>query len=713
MQYIQQIDESDCGPACLAMIASHYNHIETISKIREFAGTSINGTNIKGMIDAAKKIGFNAHAVKGNVKSFSNKLPVPFVVTIFDDDNSHFVIISKLSARKVTILDPNPIKRKYSIEYQRFFEKWTGIILFFEPTKDFNEKKGENFFIKFSSLILKNKRMVLFSIMAALLLLIFGIGTSFFYKILFDEILFSNSKLTLNAFAIGMIFLILCQSIIGAIKHIFISSISFKIDFKLSVSYIRHIINLPISFFETRKSGEILSRFNDLEKIKEIFSSTFITFIIDVITISFTLPILISISPKLLGISVFSTMCILIISFIFSKIFSSLYNKAIVLHGKLQSMLFEIINGIYTIKSLTAENTTYLKYLERKSEYTLLDWKINLFYILNGFIITIISLVSNLLIYWIGSNFIIADVLSIGSLMSFNSLLSFFVDPLVRLSNIQKDFQESIIATRRLGEILDLDEEENEDSSFFTNKIFLSDINFRNVSFSYKSRQPIFNNLSVEIPCKKWTSIVGPNGCGKSSFIKLLLKFYRLNTGCITVGDVDLDEIDTKRFREKIGYVPQEVFLFSGTIKENIAYIQPDVDFLDVIEASKKAGAHDFIEQLPKKYNTILGEHGGGLSGGEKQKIALARALLSNPRMIILDEATSNLDKASEEEIYKVLDLLRKEGITIVSISHRLSTLTMCDKIIVMNNGNVLQQGNFQELSNQIGWFHDMLVRKE
>ncbi|MCR5437318.1 MAG: peptidase domain-containing ABC transporter, partial [Treponema sp.] len=401
------------------------------------------------------------------------------------------------------------------------------------------------------------------------------------------------------------------------------------------------------------------------------------------------------------------------ISFFFSKIFSKLYNKSMVQNGKLQSLLFEIINGINTIKSLTAEPVTNGKYLYEKNESTILNWKINKFYIFNGYITTVVSLISNLLIYWYGASCIISGTLSVGTLLSFNSLLSFFSEPLLRLSNTQKELQESIIATRRLGEVLDLEEESQHKTFFVSSNVLTNDIVFKDVSFAYKRKLNVFNNLSLRIPSKKWTAIIGPSGCGKSTLIKLLLKFYNVNQGFISFGDISIEEIDTNFLRGKIGYVPQDIFLFSGSIKDNITFSHPEVSFEDVIEASKKAGAHDFIERLPKKYNTILGEHGTGLSGGEKQKIVLARALLCKPQLIILDEATSNLDKLSELEIYKVLTSLRNENITIVTIAHRLSSIKKCDHIIVMKAGEIIQQGNHNKLIKQKGLYHDMIINGE
>ncbi len=710
MRYYQQIDESDCGPACLAMIASYYNHHQTISRIREFAGTTTNGTNIKGMLDAATKIGLKGHALKGNKDTFSKQLPTPFIVTIIDDDNNtHFIIIKKILSKKIVIIDPNPMKKKSIIRNEDFIRIWTGIIILFEPSINLQTKKEKNFFLPFFSILSRNKKVIFFSILASLLLLLLGVITAFFYKYLFDEILFSNSIFSLNSFSLGMIFIILFQATIGAIKYFFVSSISFKIDLVLSISYIEHILKLPIVFFETRKSGEILSRFNDLDKIKETFSTTLISFIIDIITISFSIPLLLTISPRLLLISLISVLFILLFSFIFSKIFSSLYDKAMIQNGKLQSFLFELINGISNIKAQNAEDVLYSKYLHEKNNATLLNWKINYFSIINGFITTLISLIANLIVYWIGANSIIAGTLTMGTLISFNSLLSYFTEPLIRLSNTQKQLQESIIATRRLGEILDLDEEKIDSTSYISSEILKQNINFKQVSFAYKSRRPIFNELSFTIPGGKWTAIVGPSGCGKSTLIKLLLKFYDITKGSISLGDISIDELNPVFLRRNIGYVPQDIFLFSGTIKENISFSHPDASFEEIIEASKKAGAHFFIEQLPKKYNTILGEHGCGLSGGEKQKIVLARALLYNPKILILDEATSNLDKLSEFELENILKKLNKEGITIISIAHRLSTIKECDTIIVMQNGSIIQQGKHNELKKKDGLYQDML----
>ena len=367
-------------------------------------------------------------------------------------------------------------------------------------------------------------------------------------------------------------------------------------------------------------------------------------------------------------------------------------------NADVQSYLFESINGVATVKALNAESLVHNEYEKKKMKAVSTGWKLNNYGIMQGFITGIINGVSGILVYWIGSSNIIAGTLSFGTLITFNSLLGYFTGPLFRLVNIQNDVQEALVAARRVGEVLELEREQVEGQKYIVPEKLSGHIQFKNVTFRYGSRLPLYEDFSLEIMPGTWNAFVGPSGSGKSTFVKLLLKFYEVEKGKIIIDGYDLRDLDTKSLRKKIGYVPQDIFLFSGTVAENIAMHNPDASLEEIIEAAQKAGAHDFIEKLPKRYETVLGEHGGGLSGGEKQRLALARALLGSPNLLILDEATSNLDTVSERQIHEVIKKLRDKNMTVILIAHRLSTVTGCDTIFVMEEGQIKESGRHREL---------------
>ncbi len=716
MKYIQQLDKTDCGAACLAMIASYFGKQLSIAKIRERAGTDLIGTNVKGLVMAAEKYGLKAFAVKGSKESINEKLHTPFIVhlnIVNEDDETdwkhHYVIVKKVSKNKITIWDPDPLEGKKKVNKEQFFKWWTGYAVFFKPIDIFKKtEKKENLLLKFIPIFVPYKKILIYSVICSTILLTFGIISSFYYKYIFDEVIFAKTKLTLTTLSIGMLLVSFSQVIIRVVRSVLLSHFSFKTDLQLNFSYLSLIFKLPISFFETRKSGEILSRLGDLGKIKGTLSSVAISGIMDVILLFVSGPILWHIHSKLFLISIFTLVITCTVSIFFAQIYKRYYGKVMSQNADIESYLYESVNGVATVKALNAEDFVYQEYEKRKMVANETSWHLNNIGISQNLVSGIIDSACGIFIFWLGSASIIEGTLSFGTLLTFNSLLDYFTGPLFRLVGFQNSMQEAVVAAERVGEILDLELEQKDENNNLKPKKINWAISFENVSFAYGTRKPIFENLSLEIKEGSWCAFVGPSGCGKSTFVKLILKFYEIQNGRICLDGNDINVIDTNYLRKKIGYVPQDIFLFSGTVKENVKLHYPEATLEDVIEVCKKAGAHDFIDKLPKKYDTVLGEHGGGLSGGEKQRLALARALLGKPSMLILDEATSSLDTVSEMEIHKVIKQLKNENIAVILIAHRLTTVMNCDHIFVMKEGKIIQQGHHKELLKQEGLYKEL-----
>ncbi len=714
MKYRAQLDESDCGAACLAMISSFFGKKLSIADIRNDAGTDISGTNINGLLIAAKKYGLKATAVKGSEKSISSKLEVPFIahMHLLRTGNrwiDHYVIVKDIGKRKIKIWDPDPLYKAVTYSYEEFINFWTGYAIFLEPDIDFTKtEKKQTLLWKFIILFLPYKKILFYALLCSLLLLCFGIFSSFYYKIIFDEVIYSNSSLTLNTLSFGMFIVVITQSILYCIRSSLLLHFSFKTDIQLNFSYLSHIFDLPISFFESRKSGEILSRLGDLNKISQTLSSSALSGVMDILMLLVSGPILFSINVKLFGISACSVLIVALISMFFSKIYRRYYPKLMSQNGDVQSYLHESLRGVSTIKALNAETIVNKKYESKHMASVDTNWILNKYNNVQNLISTIINGIGGVLIYWFGCSSILGDALSFGTLITFNSLLGYFTGPLFRLVNIQNLVNEAFVAAERVGEILELEKEKDESRKYITPLNIRGKLKFEHVTFAYGNHKPIYEDLSFEISENCWTAFVGPSGCGKTTLIKMILKFYEQKEGAIYLDGIDLRYIDTSYLRSKIGYVPQDVFLFSGTVAENISFHCPEAKMDEIIMAAKKAGADEFIKKLPKQYETILGENGCGLSGGEKQRLALARALLGNPSLIILDEATSNLDVISEMEIHRTINSLRADQIAVIVIAHRLTTVKNCDKIFVMSDGKIIQQGTHQELIVTDGMYKSM-----
>lgn len=714
MKYFQQLDITDCGAACISMIASYYGKRLNIAEVRGYAGTDIVGTNINGLLIAANKYGLKGTAVKGNREAITFQLPVPFIAHMHiqrNDDNwiDHYVVVRKIGKRKIEVWDPDPLYKKQCLKYEQFFKWWTGYAIFFEPATDFTKSdKKENLLFKFIPVFLPHTKTLIFSFIASVLLLVFGIISSFYFKYVFDEVIYSKAAFSLHTLTAGVLLVTVIQCLVETVRDVLLSHFSFKTDLQLNFSYLAHIFNLPLSFFESRKSGEVLSRLGDLDKIKQTLSSAALSGIMDVVMLVASGPILLSINSKLFGISIITVVLASVVSVIYARIYRSYYSKSMSQNAEVQSYLYESLNGVATVKALNAEEIVNNEYEKKKMTAVATGWTLNRYGISQGLVSGLINGVSGILIYWIGCSAIIDGTMSFGTLITFNSLLGYFTGPLFRLINIQNQVQEALVAAERVGEILELEKEKDEKVQYIKPQKIEGHIRFEDVTFAYGSRRPVYEHFSLDIHPGTWNAFVGPSGSGKTTFIKLVMKFYEVQQGRIFLDGNDIRDIDTTYLRSKIGYVPQEIFLFSGTVRENIALHNPDASLEAVIEAAKKAGAHEFIENLPKRYETVLGEHGGGLSGGEKQRIALARALLGKPSLIILDEATSSLDTVSEMEIHRVIRQLKTENISVILIAHRLTTVTGCDRIFVMKDGKIVEQGDHRQLLNDKGLYFQM-----
>jgi ATP-binding cassette subfamily B protein len=705
MRYQQQIDETDCGPACIVMVASYYNHFISIGKARDLCKTDYIGTNLAGMLHAAGKLGFTANAMRGELidDSLNKDFVFPFIAHIRFTDNDkktldHYVVVNNITKKFLILWDPDKTKGKHKIKRANFLKIWTGYVIFLSPNTDFRIKKDKkNTLLKFLPLVSPHKKTLLIISISSCILVILGIIIANYYKYIMDEIIIARASFSLTAFSIGAILIMTIQSILEMLRSFLITHFSFKSGLQLNFSFITHILKLPLSFFETRKTGEIVTRLNDISIIRETLSGTALSMIFDCFLIFIIGPILFKINNILFAISIVNVFVISIIIFIFTKLFKNYYIELRKQEADVYSALVEMVNGIYTIKSLNAEKNIGDIYEEKQMKAIWTNWRTTRLVIWHFFFAGLLNNITGLLIFWIGSDGIINDTFSFGTLLSFNSLLVYFTGPLFRLLHLQPQLQQASVAAERVSEILEKDVEQSESINLVKMASLKGDIEFKNVVFRYGMRFPLYEDLSFRINKGQWVAFVGPSGCGKTTIVKLLLKFYEPEKGTILFDGYDLNLIDSEKLRSRIGYVPQDLFIYAGTIAENIALGNSNVTMESIIEAAKKAEAHEFINSLPDKYETKLSEHGSTLSGGERQRIALSRALLKNHDILILDEATSNLDTVTERSIHTTIEKLIG-NMTIILIAHRLSTIKNCDVIYVMDKGSIIEYGNHETL---------------
>lgn len=706
---IKQHDITDCGAACLATISKQYGLRTTITRIREVAGTDKQGTNAYGVIKAAEQLGFSAKGVKGDKDAFFSEFPLPCIAhVVVDGGLLHYVVIHKITKKEVIIADPGKgIVKLAPIEL--FGEKveegkppkyqWSGVLILMVPNKTF-EKKDETrgLFQRFFHLLLPQKRLILHVFIASMLITILGILGSFFYKILIDDILTSGIIKTLHILSIGIILLNLFKVLLSAFRSHLLLYLSQKLDIALLLGYYKHVLELPMNFFGTRKVGEIISRFNDASKVRDAISGATLTIMIDTIMVIVGGAILYSQNAYMFGVTIIIVILYFAIVISFNKWYRKLNEVQMENNAQLTSYMVESLNGIQTVKAYNAERKVNLetetKFIRLLRSVFKLSWVSNI----QGSLVGFVELTGGIVILWVGAYNVINGNLSIGQLITYNSLLAYFLDPVKNLINLQPQMQTALVAADRLGEILDL---EPERTSCEEKKLapvnMRGDIYFKNITFRYGTRKPVLENITLRIKQGERIALVGESGSGKTTLSKLLLNLYSPEEGEVLIHDNNLKDIKVEALREKIAYIPQETFLFSGSIMENLTLGLDDITVEEVIEASKKAQAHEFINELPLRYDTRLEENGSNLSGGQRQRLAIARAILKKPDILILDEATSNLDSITERAIENTIEEYSKNMTTLI-IAHRLSTIRRCDAIYVMEKGKIIEAGSHEEL---------------
>ena len=580
------------------------------------------------------------------------------------------------------------------------------------PNNEFNigKVKSQGILSKFIQLLLPQKSLFAYSIIASVILTILGIASAFFNKILMDEILPYNLKNQLNIFVIGFLFLAITQVGLGAIRQHMLLYLSQKIDIPLLLGYFKHVYKLPMKFFASRKVGDILTRFSDAFTIKNILTSVSLSLIMDIVLATVSASILYVMNQKLFIVILVLTIVSAALIYIFKAPYKKINLEQMEASARLNSHIIESLKGIETIKVHAAEEKSIEKLENEYIRNLRIAFKEGVLSNIQGSISGVVSSVGNLVLMYIGARMIMNGDITLGSLMAFSTLSGYFMDPIGRLIGLQLSIQEASISLKRISEIYEVEkeQEENETEKIKIEKID-GDIELNNITFRYGSRSPVLNNISIKIPKGKKVALVGESGSGKTTISKLLLKYYTPEEGKININGYNIEELDLYNLRENISYVPQNVELFSVSIRENITLGKSNASYEEIKNACENAGCKEFIEKLPGKYDTFLEEAGGGLSGGEKQRIAMARALIKKPSFLILDEATSNLDFISEAKIF---DTLFKKGknITMLMIAHRLSTIRSCDIIYVMDKGKIVEEGDHESLLKKKGYYYKLYI---
>ena len=729
MPFIEQQSVSDCGPTCLAMISQYWGQRYTLPQLRELCHVGRSGAQLQHLAKAAEALGFQTRPVRASW-SYLGKLRSPWIAHW---DGEHYVVVYPSRSRKrVIVADPAGSRQKISIaEFQRH---WSGYALLLEPTAEFHSQKPEKAqsLSRFGALLARESTVLIQIIGITLLAQIFGLVAPMFTQIILDQVVVQKSLSALHVFAIGALIFGVWRVGLMAVRQYLLDYFANRLDLTLMTAFMRHTLRLPLKFFEDRHVGDILTRIQENSKIQQFLVRQAVSVWLDAAMAFVYIGLMLYYNAQLAFLVIAMIPPFAILTLIATPFMKRVSRSMFKAESEENSLSVEMMSGISTIKSTASEQDLRWRWeeklvnlLNQRFRYQKLANNVNL---AGGMIQTIASTA----LLWYGAFLVIQGQLTIGQFVAFNMLIGNVLSPILGVIGVWDEFQEVLIAVERLNDVFEATPEDvralktkpttgNKSAASTSDNqsalvplaqmampTVMGEVRFDRVMFAYDGMEedPTISNLSFTVEPGQTVAIVGRSGSGKSTLVKLLQGLYLPTKGRILVDGYSTDQVSPQSLRSQLGVVPQDCFLFSGTVAENIQLYRSDYTVDHIIGAAKLAEAHSFIQELPLGYQTKVGERGANLSGGQRQRVAIARALLGDPALLILDEATSALDTESERRFQQNLERISRDCTTFI-IAHRLSTVQRADLILVLDRGLLVEQGDHNELMEKRGlYFH-------
>jgi len=689
------------GAHSLAMLLAFHEIRASAQQIaHEFADETgvINATN---MVRAARKNGLKCKAINSSVQKLK-KLPLPALA--FTQEGSWFVLAK---ANDDGALLQHPGKPPEELSLAELEKLWSGTLVLAARRAGSIASELKFGMRWFLPVLLKYKKLFSEVLLASFFIQCFALISPLFFQVVVDKVLVHRGLTTLDVLIIGLLAIAVFEAILSFLRTYLFSHTTSRVDVQLGAQLFRHLLALPISYFETRATGQTVARVRELENVRDFITSSSLTVVIDLLFTVVFFAVMWVFSPTLTLVVLASVPFYILLSVAITPELRKRVEEKFYRGAVNQAFLVESIAGAETLKAMAVEPQMHNRWDENLAAYVKSSFRT---ISLGAFGSQAVQLINKLvmgIVLWVGAKAVMSGELTVGQLVAFNMLAGQVSQPVIRLAQLWQDFQQFRISIQRLGDILNTKTEVSTSAPENLPPV-QGKVELKNVTFRYRPNEPeILHNVSIEMPAGQTIGVVGRSGSGKSTITKLIQRLYVPETGRVLIDGIDLGLMDPAWLRRQIGVVLQENILFNRSVRDNIALSSPAMPMARIMQAAKLAGAHEFILQLLKGYDTVLEERGSNLSGGQRQRIAIARALVSAPRILILDEATAALDYESERIFQQNLARIA-QGRTVIIIAHRLSTVRHADKILVMDQGQIIQQGKHDQLIKQAGLYQEL-----